>query len=426
MAGVFREEVCGYLSFFRPDRSSKALFYVACGPDVGIIPRCPPAISISTEGMVPTFSTKGGIMTRTVRFALPALVAAALGATSALAADPSASLKTGTPDIKSAGPLAFGPDGILLVGDTQGAAVFAIDSGDRTPANTKTMAPIKVEDLGGKIAAKLGTDAKKITINDVVVNPISGKAYVSVSRGTGPDATPVIFRVGPDGKLEELSLDKVKFAKSEIPNAASRPNQRVESITDIAYTDGRVFLAGLSNEEFSSRLLAIPFPFGDQPDGAGVEIYHGAHGRLETKSPIRTFVAYSINHEPYLLAAYTCTPLVKVPVAALKPGAHVKGTTIAELGNRNRPLDMIVYQKGGKDYLLLANSSRGVMKIPTEKADKAEAISAPVKTETEGLGYEKVTAMQGVVQLDKLDEGHALVLIQSKDGTLNLETVELP
>ena len=371
-------------------------------------------------------------MTRTVRFALSALVAVALGATSALAADPSASLKTGRPDIKSAGPLAFGPDGILLVGDTQGAAVFAIDSGDRTPANTKTMAPIKVEDLGGKIAAKLGTDAKKVTINDVVVNPISGKAYVSVSRGTGPDATPVIFRVAADGKLEELSLDKVKFAKSEIPNAPAPgaatkgASQRAESITDLAYTDGRVFLAGLSNEEFSSRLLAIPFPFGDQPDGAGVEIYHGAHGRLETKSPVRTFVAYSINHEPYLLAAYTCTPLVKVPVAALKPGAHVKGTTIAELGNRNRPLDMIVYQKGGKDYLLLANSSRGVMKIPTEKADKAEAISAPVRTETQGLEYEKIAAMQGVVQLDKLDEGHALVLIQSKDGTLNLETVELP
>ena len=50
-----------------------------------------------------------------------------------------------------------------------------------------------------------------------------------------------------------------------------------------------------------------------------------------------------------MLAAYTCTPLVKLPVSELKAGAHVKGTTIAELGNRNRPLDMIVYQKDGKD-----------------------------------------------------------------------------
>ena len=43
----------------------------------------------------------------------------------------------------------------------------------------------------------------------------------------------------------------------------------------------------------------------------------------------------------------------------------VIGTTIAELGNRNRPLDMIVYQKNGKEFLLMSNNSRGVMKIPT-------------------------------------------------------------
>ena len=110
---------------------------------------------------------------------------------------------------------------------------------------------------------------------------------------------------------------------------------------------------------------------------------------------MRTFVAYEIKGEPYLLAAYTCTPLVKIPVSELKPGAHVKGTTIAELGNRNRPLDMIVYQKDGKDYLLLANNSRGVMKIPTEGADATEAITARVAG-TKGLGYETIQGMKGV------------------------------
>src|SRR6185312_12878948 len=164
---------------------------------------------------------------------------------------------------------------------------------------------------------------------------------------------------------------------------------RSQAITDLAYVDGRVFLAGLSNEEFSSRLIAIPFPFTDRPDGASIEIYHGAHGRFETKSPVRTFVSYKIGNEPYLLAAYTCTPLVKLPVADLKAGAHVKGTTIAELGNRNNPLDMVVYQKDGKDYLLLTNSSRGVMKIPTEGAGSAPGITRPVR-DKQGLGYDTI------------------------------------
>ena len=98
-------------------------------------------------------------MTRIARFALAATAAAALAADAARAAEPSASLKKGTPDLKSAGPLAFGPDGILFVGDTQGAALFAIDTGDRTPAADK--AAIKVEDLDEKVAALLGTDAEE-------------------------------------------------------------------------------------------------------------------------------------------------------------------------------------------------------------------------------------------------------------------------
>jgi len=364
------------------------------------------------------------------RTVLTVAAAMAVLASAAWAADPSASLKKGTPDLKSAGPLTFGPDGILFVGDTQGAALFAIDTGDRSPAADK--GAIAVEDVAGKIAGMLGTDPKQVMINDMAVNPLSGKAYLSVSRGRGPDAAALIFRVGGNGKLEELSLDGVRFAKAEVPNAPSATaaakkgvSPRSESITDLAYVDGRVFLAGLSNEEFSSRLLAIPFPFTDGGvDGASVEIYHGSHGQLETRSPVRTFVAYQIKGEPYLMAAYTCTPLVKVPVADLKAGAHVKGTTIAELGNRNRPLDMIVYHQGSADYILMANNSRGVMKIKTEGADTAEPITSRVP-DKKGLGYETIDSLKGVVQLDQLDKTHALVL-RDQDGKQNLETVALP
>ncbi|MDR3637309.1 MAG: hypothetical protein P4L84_26130, partial [Isosphaeraceae bacterium] len=197
--------------------------------------------------------------------------------------------------------------------------------------------------------------------------------------------------------------------------------------TDLAFVDGRVFVAGLSNEEFSSRLLSIPYPFAETGQGTSVEIYHGAHGRFETKSPVRTFAPYKINGESYLLAAYTCTPLVKVPVAELKPGSHVKGTTVAELGNMNKPLDMIVYQKDGKDYLLLANNNRGVMKVQTEGVAKTEAITKPVKGGGKaGLPYETIADLKGVVHLDELDKDHAVILVQSQGGALNLETIALP
>ena len=80
-------------------------------------------------------------------------------------------------------------------------------------------ASIKVEGLNEKIAQALGTTSQQVTVNDVAVNPSSGRAYISVARGRGPDAKPVLFRVGPEGKLEEVSLENVAFAKSDVPNA---------------------------------------------------------------------------------------------------------------------------------------------------------------------------------------------------------------
>ena len=197
------------------------------------------------------------------------------------------------------------------------------------------------------------------------------------------------------------------------------------AITCLAYLKGRVFVAGLSNEEFSSNLRAIPFPFSEANGGAGVEIYHGSHGKFETKSPVRTFTTYDINGEQNLLAAYTCTPLVKIPVSQLKAGEKVKGTTVAELGNRNVPLDMIVYKKDGKDYILMANSSRGLMKIQTEGIDKIEAITKRVPDKA-GLKYETIQGVKGVEQMDRFDRDHALVLLKTGTGSYNLDTIELP
>jgi hypothetical protein len=86
---------------------------------------------------------------------------------------------------------------------------------------------------------------------------------------------------------------------------------------------------------------------------------------------------------------------------------------------------MIVYQKDGKDYILLTNSNRGVMKIPTDGAASAAGIVAPVQG-TKGLGYDTIANLKGVVQLDKLDDTHAVILTQAQDGALNLATIELP
>jgi hypothetical protein len=348
------------------------------------------------------------------------------------AADWQAGMKEGKPEFKSISQLAFGPDGILFIADTKAAAVTAVVTGDTKPASGPT--PLKVEGINQKIAGLLGTTADQLLIADMVVNPVSRNAYLAVSRGRGPDALPVLVRATTAGKLEVVSLDKVKFSRGELPDAPvdgvvgqgnRQSNPRQESITDIAFFRDRFLIAGLANEEFASTLRAIPFPFEMMTNGTSVEIYHGAHGRFETRSPVRTFVAFNVGDQPSLLAAYTCTPLVQFPISELKPGAKIKGKTIAELGNRNRPLDMIVYEKDGKDYILMANSSRGIMKISTDKIENAESIADKVDG-TKGQPYETIASWTGVDQLDKLDAKNALVVRRAEGNSLNLESLALP
>lgn len=351
------------------------------------------------------------------------LFSLAVGLGSTWAADMNAGMKAGTPDLKLAGSLAFGPDGILFIGDPVNTAIFAVDTGDRKGSGGT--ARLQVEAINEKVASLLGTTPDEILINDLAVNPASGKAYLSVSRGRGPGAVPVILRVDRSGKIEEFSLKEVKFSKAELPNPPGQERQRMESITDLAFIDGRVYVAGLSSEEFASRLRSLEFPFKGGHPGSSIEIYHGSHGQLETRSPVRTFAPYTIGNEAYLLAAYTCTPLVKIPVSQLKPGMHVKGVTVAELGNRNRPLDMVIYQKGGKDYILLANSSRGVMKITTDNIGKVEAITQRISDKA-GLTYETLDQLKGVQQLDRLDTENALLLVRAETGTMSLQTIPLP
>jgi len=261
----------------------------------------------------------------------------------------------------------------------------------------------------------------------MAVNPMSGNTYFSMSRGKGTDAKPAIVKVDRKGQVSDFALKDVKFSMAKLPNPTEDSKQRQNSITCIAFANDKLFIAGLSNEEFASTLRSVSFPFTTADKGSGIEMYHGSHGQIETKSPIRTFIPFDIGGETNLLAAYTCTPLVKVPVSDLKPGAKVKGTTIAELGNRNVPLDMVVYKKDGKQYILVANTNRGLMKVSTDGIDKA----APIKTripesETAGLKYETIKGVEGVVQLDAFDKEHALVLIKTKSGSYNLQTIELP
>ena len=347
-----------------------------------------------------------------------------------------AHFSTGKVELMSASRLAFGPNGVLFVGDSLGGNLVALDTGDTKAP--KGAVKIDVQGVDEKIAGLAGTTADQIMINDVKVNPISKNIYVAASRGKGPDAMPVIARVDPTGKVSLLSLDDAKYESVSLvdapaPNPKARQDPRTQTITDLEFVNGNVMVAGLSNEEWSSALRSIPYPFQTAQQGATLQIWHSSHGRYETQAPIRTFVPYKIDGQDYVLAAYTCTPLVKIPFSELKPGAQVKGVEIADLGMGNQPIDMVPYKKDGHDYILIANNVKGLVRLRADNLGQYAPIAEPTKTDVAGVPYDP-TAMADVQHLAPIDASTALVVTgkQGKTpfdpgiGPINLQTIALP
>ena len=351
-----------------------------------------------------------------------------------------ASLTAGKVQLKSAGALAFGPEGILFVGDSIGGTVAELDTNDRQ--ESRAAAKVNIGGIDTKIAAMAGVTPEDIAINDVKVNPLSRNVYLSVTRGRGPDAAAMIVKVNAAGQLTNVALDNIKHASVSLTdapaaNAGARQDPRMMTITDMSYVNGNLLVAGLSNEEWSSALRSIPVPFKAAEEGATLQIWHSSHGRYETQSPVRTFVPYTIGGQAFILAAYTCTPLVKIPASSLKPGEKVKGVTIADLGAGNQPLDMVPYKKDGHDYILIANSSRGLIKLRADSLESYAAIDSPAKVDgPAGVPYDKLE-LKNVQQLAAFDGANAVVLVGQPGpgpafnpgkpvGPLTLQTIVLP
>jgi hypothetical protein len=331
--------------------------------------------------------------------------------------------ENGTPAIQSISALSFGPDGILFIGDSKSASIFAIDTQDKNVV--PKAAAVELKNVDVKIASLLGTEAKNITITDLVVNPVSKKIYCAVQNGEG---TPVLLTIDGD-KIQPVTLKDIKYSVVAINNAPAEDAKdqrgrplRVWAISDMNYADGKILVSGLSNQEFTSTFRSIPFPFTNKQDQSSLEIYHAAHGKYETYAPIKTFTTAELSGKKYLVASFTCTPLVLFPMDELKPGTHVKGRTVAEFGAGNTPLDIITMKKDNESFLLMANSARPVMRVRYKNIESFQgSLTEPVKESyaTEGVNFVTLP-MVNVIQMDKLDDSQVVVLHRRVNGDLDL------
>ena len=286
---------------------------------------------------------------------------------------------------QSAGILEFGPDNTLFVADTLSGAIHAYDLPTEGPAPEQDVA-YNLLDVDISVASAIGAEGRLI-YGDLAVHPVTRNAYVSVMATVDGVAKPAVVSITRQGDVTTLDLSTLPSTRFDLsdpgdPNVTFWRDVPAPSltITDLDFMNDELFVSGVSTGEFASTLRRAPYPFTGSSASSSVEIYHAAHNQNETRAPIRAMTLVELGGVLTTVAAYTCTPLVTIPVDALSDGAHVTGKTIAELGYGNTPLDVISFaaadfQGEVSQYVLVVNREMDADLISLD--DLTEAASNP-------------------------------------------------
>jgi hypothetical protein len=311
--------------------------------------------------------------------------------------------------VKSVGQMTFADANTVFIADWRAGEIHAL----QLPATENVAAKtFNLKNISGPIARALHTSPEKLRFEDMAFRPGAELAYVTLSIDNGDNVpNPALVSVDATGKVMVVDLAKTPHTSVKIKNRPTSDArfwrdvpEAAYTVTDLVFNEGKLYVAGLSGESFASTLRIYDFPFDGTGTATSIEMYHAVHNEMETRAPIRKMAIVSLNGEPTLLAAYTCTPLVTIPLKDLKDGAHVTGKTIAELGWGSAPVDMVTFDAGQGPMVLLVNShkSADLMTLSSiADASLQPGLSTPIKWPSEPLLGLKSTSipLSGIVQL---------------------------
>jgi hypothetical protein len=337
----------------------------------------------------------------------------------------------GNPKLKSIEAIRFGPDGLLIIGG--GSDVVTVETGD---TKETTWSKTDIDNVDQLLAGKLGLMAKDIEIRRISVNPASRKLYAAVRSLKSNQY--VILTIDGAGKVEEFSLDNVKFERYPLTVG----EKAVTKITDLTWAGGRIVVATQASDTFASRVFTI-YP-GKAASSFYTETFHTGHNKLETKAPILCLMPYEDGKKTEIVGSFTCTPLVKYPLDDAQPDVKVKGTTVVELGQGNQPLSMFPYEKDAKKYILVnvfrkfnkqpvGPSPNWVAKVDFDLLKETVNVNEKALWRIKGNPAVDVTDRAtiakdffGVQHMDKLDNGRAIVVRASDSKSQKLSVLALP
>jgi len=333
--------------------------------------------------------------------------------------------------LQSASVLEFALDDTLFVADSLAGVIHAFDLPNEGTAPTEDT-PYNLLDVDVLIEAATGADRGTVRYNDLAVHPVTRDAFISISASFGGSAGASVVSIDRAGNVTVLDLETTPATAFTLQDRADEavsfwrdiPAPTL-TVTDLDYVNGELFIAGLSTGEFASTLRRVAYPFTGTAEASSIEIFHAAHGQMETRAPIRAMSIVDLDGEATVVAAYTCTPLVTIPVGALTDGANITGNTIAELGYGNTPLDVISFavanQEGGSDsYVLVVNREMDADLITMDALTEAAAgpgLSEPIPYLGATVGVQTTPLpLSGVAHAADQDNQFILALRRNLDN----------
>jgi hypothetical protein len=87
----------------------------------------------------------------------------------------------------------------------------------------------------------------------------------------------------------------------------------------------------------------------------------------------------------------------------------------------NQPLDMVSFRESGQEYVLVANTSHGLLKIACRDIDA----QAPLTEAREPVGVPREKKdLEGIVRLANLGPGYVLALQNDSGGRRHLRSLK--
>ena len=343
----------------------------------------------------------------------PAIASFALNIAAALALS-SFGIHSHAGSVRSVGTLAFADADTLFVADWRGGEIHALKLPLAPDAKPRQF---NLKNISAPVAKALRTRPERLRFEGMAFRPGSELAYITLSIDRAramPE--PALVSINADGEVAVVNLAKIVKNSAPITNRPTADTvfwndvpAAAFTVTDLVFHENKLYVAGLSNASFASTLRVYDYPFSGAATSSSVEMYHAVHDQVETRAPIRKMAIATLNGEPSLIAAYTCTPLVTIALKDLKDGAHVVGKTVAELGWGSAPVDMVSFDAGQGPMVLLTNShkSADLMAVSDIAAASAQpGLSKPIQWPTQPyLGVKAIPVpISGIAKLVTQDQ----------------------